>query len=138
MKDEEKQMKLLGIEDILRDYETPEIESAEENVMKAVKAKRIRPKRVQILIAPIIAYLVSSVLFLLMYSKNAIFSFVWDFTGEKIVSFLRNLGQIIQIISKILPPFKGEYMYVPIAGMLIISVGALVMEKKNKKKGGNK
>lgn len=135
---EKKEMKLLGIEDILNDYETPEIESVEENVMKAVKSRRIKPARVQILLAPIIGYLVSSVLFAVFYSRNAVFSLVWDFIGDRIVSFIQGISKITAVAAGILPRVNAGYLYVPLAGMLIISVGALVMEKKNRKKGGNK
>ncbi|MGE3062310.1 MAG: hypothetical protein AB7T10_01585 [bacterium] len=136
MKD--KNEKLIGIEDLFRDYETPAIDSTEENVMKAIAAKKIKQRPARILIAPIIGYLVSSVLFTIVYSRNAIFSFTWDFTGDRIISFLQGLARALNILSQILPHYRGEYLYVPLAGMLIISVGALAMHKKNKKKGGNR
>jgi len=131
-------MNLIGIEDMLNDYDVPEIETVEENVMKAVSTKRIKPRRAQILLAPIIGYLVSSVLFAIFYSRNAVFSLVWDFVGNRIIDLLRSAGRLTDILSAVLPPFKPEYLIVPLTGMFIISVGALVMEKKNKKKGGNK
>jgi hypothetical protein len=135
---EKDKMKLLGLDDILGDYEIPEIESVEENVMKAISQRKMKPKRVQIIIAPVIGYLVSSILFAIFYSRNALFAFVWNVTGAKIISFIHSVNKIGGIVSAFLPPFKAEYLIVPITGMLIISIGAMVMEKKNKKKGGNK
>jgi len=131
-------MNLTEIEEMLNNYDIPEIETVEENIMKAISAKKIKPKISQIILAPIIGYLVSLFLFVIFYSRNAIVSFLWDLVGNKIIDFIHLISRLSGILSTILPPFRAEYLVVPLTGMFIISIGTFIMEKKNNKKGGNR